>query len=218
MVNEKKQNTSPFRVKKVGDKYEYDFVSYDEWEKIMTNEDENCEDDYKMDENYKMIKLKDLISEDVDKDIKKNIDEIGRLDNEIDELQKKLKPLRSRYGDLLDNLLPILNSLGKEQVKTQNYIFKIVRKGYERQSFQYKEGFNRALDKVNSNIRLILKQILDDTKKMVKVAPSIQVSPIEIREISFKNWVKKFARKVLRKIMPKLKSVMMANRDLRKFV
>jgi len=32
---EKKQNTSPFRVKKVGDKYEYDFVSYDEWEKIM---------------------------------------------------------------------------------------------------------------------------------------------------------------------------------------
>ena len=218
MVNEKKQNTSPFRVKKVGDKYEYDFVSYAEWDKIMTNEDENCEDDYKMDENYKMIKLKDLISEDVDKDIKKNIDEIGRLDNEIDELQKKLKPLRSRYGDLLDNLLPILNSLGKEQVKTQNYIFKIVRKGYERQSFQYKEGFNRALDKVNSNIRLILKQILDDTKKMVKVAPSIQVSPIEIREISFKNWVKKFARKVLRKIMPKLKSVMMANRDLRKFV
>ena len=165
-----------------------------------------------------MIKLKDLISEDIDKDIKKNIDEIGRLDSEIDELQKKMKPLRNRYGELVDNLLPILNSLGKEQVKTQNYIFKIVRKGYERQSFQYKEGFNRALDKVNSNIRLILKQILDDTKKMVKVAPSIQVSPIEIREISFKNWVKKFARKVLRKIMPKLKSVMMANRDLRRFV
>ena len=42
----KKQNTNPFRIKKVGDKYEYDFVSYDEWEKIMTNEDENCEDDY----------------------------------------------------------------------------------------------------------------------------------------------------------------------------
>ena len=46
MFNEMKQNTNPFRIKKVGDKYEYDFVSYDEWEKIMTNEDENCEDDY----------------------------------------------------------------------------------------------------------------------------------------------------------------------------
>ena len=46
LTNNEKQNTSPFRVKKVGDnKYEYDFVSYDEWNKIMTNEDENCEDD-----------------------------------------------------------------------------------------------------------------------------------------------------------------------------
>ena len=165
-----------------------------------------------------MIKLKDLISEDIDKDIKKNIDEIGRLDSEIDELQKKMKPLRNRYGELVDNLLPILNSLGKEQVKTQNYIFKIVRKGYERQSFQYKEGFNRALDKVNSNIRLILKQILDDTKKMVKVAPSIQVSPIEIREISFKDWVKKYTRKVVRKIIPYMKVIVKTNNDLRKMI
>ena len=39
MVNEKKQNTSPFRVKKVGDKYEYDFVSYDEWEKIIEDDE-----------------------------------------------------------------------------------------------------------------------------------------------------------------------------------
>jgi len=46
LTNNEKQNTSPFRVKKVGDnKYEYDFVSYDKWNKIMTNEDENCEDD-----------------------------------------------------------------------------------------------------------------------------------------------------------------------------
>jgi hypothetical protein len=36
------KNTSPFRVKKVGEKFEYDFVSYDEWEKMMLNlEDEN---------------------------------------------------------------------------------------------------------------------------------------------------------------------------------
>jgi len=45
LANNEKQNNSPFRVKKVGDKYEYDFVSYDDWDKIMTNEDENCEDD-----------------------------------------------------------------------------------------------------------------------------------------------------------------------------
>ena len=118
----------------------------------------------------------------------------------------------------MDNVLPMLNKLGKEQYKTQNYIIRIIRKGYERQSFQYKEGFSRALDKVNKNVKRILEQILDDTKKMVKVAPSIQVSPIEIREISFKDWVKKFARKVVRKIIPYMKSVVKANNDLRKMV
>jgi len=167
-----------------------------------------------------MIKMKELLSlkEDVDKDIKRNIDEIGQLDRKIDELQKQLKPLRQKYGELVDNVLPLLNKLGKEQYKTQNYIIRIIRKGYERQSFQYKEGFNRALDKVNKNVKRILEQILDDTKKLVKVAPSIQVSPIEIREGSFTDWLKRFSRKVIRKIIPYMKSVIQGNRELRKLI
>jgi len=167
-----------------------------------------------------MIKMKELLSlkEDVDADIKKNIDEIGKLDSEIDELQKQLKPLRQKYGELVDNVLPMLNKLGKEQVRTKNYIFKIIRKQYTRQSYQYKIGFNRALDKVNKNVKRILEQILDDTKKLVKVAPSIQVSPIEIREISFKDWIKKYTRKVIKKIFPYMKSVVKANNDLKKMI
>jgi len=167
-----------------------------------------------------MIKMKELLSlkEDVDKDIKRNIDEIGRLDHKIDELQKKLKPLRKQYGELVDNVLPMLRKLGKEQYKTRNYIFKIIRKGYERQSFQYKEGFNKALDKVNSNIKQILREILEDTKKMVKIAPSFQVKPVEIREGSFRDWIKKYTRKVVRKIVPYMKSVIQGNRELRKLI
>ena len=92
-----------------------------------------------------MLKLKELITEDIDTDIKHNIDQIGSLQKEIDEIQKKLKPLKKEYGELVDNVLPILSKLGKEQMKTRNYIFKIIRKGYERQSFQYKEGFNKAV-------------------------------------------------------------------------
>jgi len=167
-----------------------------------------------------MIKMKELLSlkEDVDKDIKRNIDEIGKLDHKIDELQKQLKPLRKQYGELVDNVLPILKKLGKEQYKTRNYIFKIIRKGYERQSFQYKEGFNRALGKVNKNVKRILEQILDDTKKMVKISPSFQVKPVEIREGSFRDWIKKYTRKVIKKISPYMKSVMKANNDLRKMI
>ena len=162
-----------------------------------------------------MIKMKGLITEDIDTDIKHNIDQIGVLQKEIDEIQKKLKPLKKEYGELIDNVLPILSKLGKEQMKTRNYIFKIIRKGYERQSFQYKEGFNKALGKVNHNIKKILEQILDDTKKMVDVKPKFQVSPIHE---GFKEWIKSFTRKVLKKIIKPMKSIVSANKDLRKLI
>ena len=162
-----------------------------------------------------MIKMKGLITEDIDTDIKHNIDQIGSLQKEIDEIQKKLKPLKKEYGELVDNVLPILSKLGKEQMKTRNYIFKIIRKGYERQSFQYKEGFNKALGKVNNNIKKILEQILDDTKKMVDVKPKFQVSPIHE---GFKEWIKSFTRKVLKKIIKPMKSIVSANKDLRKLI
>jgi chromosome segregation ATPase len=195
---------------------ENDLARFDIWVNNLDTDEINTE----LKKKKNMIKMKELLSlkEDVDKDIKKNIDEIGKLDREIDDLQKKLKPLRNRYGELVDNVLPMLNKLGKEQYKTNNYILRIIRKGYERQSFQYKEGFNRALDKVNKNMKRILEQILADTKKMVKVAPTIQVSPIEIREISFKDWVKKYTRKVVRKIIPYMKVIVKTNNDLRKMI
>ncbi len=67
-------------------------------------------------------------------------------------------------------------------------------------------------------MKRILEQILDDTKKMVKVSPSFQVKPVEIREISFKDWVKKYTRKVVRKIIPYMKVIVKTNNDLRKMI
>ena len=194
---------------------ESDLARFDIWVNNLDKDEINTELKKK-----NMIKMKELLSltEDIDKDIKRNIDEIGKLDHKIDELQKKLKPLKKQYGELVDNVLPMLNKLGKEQYKTRNYIFKIIRKGYERQSFQYKEGFNRALDKVNKNVRRILEQVLDDTKKMVKISPSFQIKPVEIREGSFRDWIKKYTRKVVRKIIPYMKSVIQGNKELRKLI
>jgi len=191
------------------DYYEGDLDGFEIWLK-----------DFDTEEKDKMIKMVDLlgIKENIDKDIKQNIDELGQLNSEIDDLQKKLKPLRKQYGEMVDNLLPMLNKLGKEQVRTKNYIFKILRKGHWKSSYRYKEGFNTALDKVNKNMKRILEQILADTKKMVKVAPTIQVSPVEIREISFKDWVKKYTRKVVRKIFPYMKVIVKTNNDLRKMI
>lgn len=195
---------------------ENDLERFDIWVDNLDKDEINTE----LKKKKNMIKMKELLSltEDIDKDIKRNIDQIGSLQKEIDELQKKLKPLKKEYGELVDNVLPILSKLGKEQLKTKNYIFKIIRKGYERQSFQYKEGFNKALGKVNKNVKRILEQILDDTKKMVKVSPSFQIKPVEIREGSFKDWIKKFARKVVKKIIPYMKVIVKTNNDLRKMI
>ena len=106
---------------------ENDLARFDIWVNNLDTDEINTE----LKKKKNMIKMKELLSlkEDVDKDIKKNIDEIGQLNREIDELQKKLKPLRKQYGEMVDNLLPMLNKLGKEQVRTKNYIFKILRKG-----------------------------------------------------------------------------------------
>ena len=112
----------------------------------------------------------------------------------------------------------LYNKLGKEQVRTKNYIFKILRKGYWKSSYRYKEGFNTALHKVNKNVKRILEQVLDDTKKMVKISPSFQVKPVEIRESSFTDWIKKYTRKVVRKIFPYMKSVIQGNKELRKLI
>ena len=195
---------------------ESDLARFDIWANNLDTDEINTE----LKKKSNMIKMKELLSlkEDVDKDIKRNIDEIGELDHKIDELQMQLKPLKQKYGELVDNVLPMLNKLGKEQVRTKNYIFKIIRKGYERQSFQYKEGFNRALDKVNKNVKRILEQVLDDTKKMVKISPSFQVKPVEIREGSFRDWIKKYTRRVVRKIIPYMKVIVKTNNDLRKMI
>jgi len=234
---EKKQNTNPFRIKKVGDKYEYDFVSYDEWDQMMTDgkdvkwdyegdidgfelwlQNWNIDDEWEtyMNERNKMIKLKPLIKEDIEDEVKKNIDELGELQVEIDKLQGKLDPLKKQYSILVGSVLPILNQLGKEQQIAKNFIFRIIAKGYERKSVKYKEGFKQAMDRVNENTRKVLQTILDETKQMVRVSPRFKVSPIEMNEGRFRDWLKKLTRKLLFKLKKPLSLVKKGNQELRR--
>ena len=76
LANNEKQNNNPFRVKKVGDKYEYDFVSYDEWDRIMTNEDELGED---METGSSKKSIKDIITDLVEslRFHKKNMEQVS---------------------------------------------------------------------------------------------------------------------------------------------
>ena len=99
--NEDKNNTNPFRIKKVGDKYEYDFVSYSDWEKIMEEYDfEGSLDEFEVwlnnlkTETHPLMKQKELEWE-------KNSKELRDLIRKVQQRIEKEK--REELGEDLDD-------------------------------------------------------------------------------------------------------------------
>jgi hypothetical protein len=172
------------------------------------------------------MKLKDLISDDmlinekskmIETEIQKEINELGDLTKQIQKLKKQLIPLQKKYNDVMKEVIPVVEDLKKESLTTNKYIFQILKKGYQRQSFQYKEGFLESLDKVNENTKKILNQILEQTKKLTTIKPQIQIRPIEGIGDVFKKWINRF-KMVIRKLSKNFKGIKDGNKQLRKLV
>ncbi len=170
------------------------------------------------------MKLMDLIKDDfiinekskmIEKEIQKEIDELGTLTKQIEKLKKQLQPLQKKYGELIDDIIPVVEDLDDEVVLTDKYVLQILKKGYTRETFQYKEGFLTSLDKVNENTKKILKTILDQTKKMTKINPNIKVRPLEGVGDTIKKWVNNF-KSVIRKLTRNFKGIKDGNKQLRK--
>ena len=166
------------------------------------------------------MKLKELISEKivVDSKIQSEIDELGTLTQQIEKIKKQLKPLQKRYGEVVEEIIPIIDKLDKETLQTNNFIMKIIRRGYERENFSYKEGFLNGLNKVNENTKRILQQILEETKKLTKINPSFSVKPIgEGREGQLYSWYKWF-KVVIKRLTKNFKGISDGNKMLKRLV
>ena len=163
----------------------------------------------------------DIILEDkqqlIDKKIKKEIDELGMVMNQIKVLKKKLDPLQKRYGELVDVILPVVDELDSETFKTKNYVFKITKQGYERQTYSYKEGFLNGLDKVNENTKRVLKSILEETMRLTKIKPSFSVNPVESVGGTLKKWYNKF-KQIVRKLTKNIRGVKDGNKMLKRLI
>jgi hypothetical protein len=165
-----------------------------------------------------MIKLKDLIGEDIDKDIKQNINELGKLTEEINRVKNEiLKPMEDKYKEVVSTTLPILEKLGKETLTTKKYVFRILKKKHYRSSVSYRELFNTGLSKVNRQTRTLLNNLKDELTKMSLIGAKFSIQPIEGIGDNMKKLMKGFKMKI-KKLIPILKSVMKANNDLRKMV
>ena len=166
------------------------------------------------------MKLKELISEKVvvDSKIQSEIDELGILSQQIEKIKKQLQPLQKRYGEVVEEIIPIIDKLDKETLTTNNFIMKIIRRGYERENYSYKEGFLNGLNKVNENTKRILQQILEETKKLTKINPSFSVKPIgEGREGQLYSWYKWF-KVVIKRLSKNFKGISDGNKILRRLV
>ena len=167
------------------------------------------------------MKLKELISEKVvvDSKIQSEIDELGILSQQIEKIKKQLQPLQKRYGEVVEEIIPVIDKLDKETLTTNNFVMKIIRRGYERETFQYKEGFLNGLNKVNENTKKILQQILSETKKLTKIKPSFSVSPIGegIISVKLKQWYNRFMM-LVKKLSKNFKGISDGNKILRRLV
>ena len=166
------------------------------------------------------MKLKSLISEKVviDNSLQNEIDELGKLSQQIEKIKKQLKPLEKKYGEVVEKVIPIVDRLDKETLTTKSYVLKLIRKGFERETFSYKEGFLNGLNKVNENTKKILKQILEETKKLTKINPSFSVKPIgEGVGDKLKVWYNKF-KMMVRKLSKNFKGITDGNKILKRLI
>ena len=166
------------------------------------------------------MKLKELISEKVvvDSKIQSEIDELGILSQQIEKIKKQLQPLQKRYGEVVEEIIPVIDKLDKETLTTNNFVMKIIRRGYERENYSYKEGFLNGLNKVNENTKRILQQILEETKKLTKINPSFSVKPIgEGVGDTLKKWYNKF-KMVVKKLSKNFKGISDGNKMLKRLI
>jgi len=245
-TKKKKQNTNPFKIKKVGDKYEYDFVSYSDWEKMMEKYDYEGDwdgfdpDEYENLDNYvsrmekrfkkdtelkeknRTIKLKPLIKDEIlkeklDKEIERSVNELGDLSKQIDKLKNKLDPLTKRYGEIVEEIIPVVEGLSKENILTKKYVFRIIKKGFQRKTVSYREGFLQSLKKVNKSTRLILEKIIKETEKLTYVKPRFSISTMEGVGDTIKKWVNRF-KGLVKKVLPSLRHIRDENKKLKRFM
>ena len=167
------------------------------------------------------MKLKELISEKVvvDSKIQSEIDELGILSQQIEKIKKQLKPLQKRYGKVVEDIIPFIDKLDKETLTTKSYVLKLIRRGFERETFSYKEGFLNGITKVNENTKKILMGILEETKKLSKIKPSFSVSPIGegIISVKLKQWYNRFMM-LVKKLSKNFKGISDGNKILRRLV
>ena len=146
-------------------------------------------------EEVEVLRLNEV--EVTDPELQSQIQEFATLSDEIDRINNTLKKLKDRYSSLSDILLPLLNELAETKdnaLEVEDILVTIKKKGYERTSVGYKEAFEWLKDRVNPQMKKIVEEALEKTKKTSQIAPAIgvqrRVDENKVVDILSKYWNK----------------------------
>jgi septation ring formation regulator EzrA len=125
-----------------------------------------------------MIKLNEFK---IEADLNEKINEFGVLSDEIDRVKSKLSNLSQKYKVIENELRPLLEELHKQNqksLKTKKYLITLKRLGFTRDNYKYKQAFQTALTKVNTQTQKILDEVLKQTKTVSNVVSTIGVQKL----------------------------------------
>lgn len=121
-----------------------------------------------------------------DTEMQEAIREFAHLSNEIDRIANVLKQMEIRYKEIEGTIRPIIEELQDTQDKAlqvDDILVTIKKKGYERTSYAYKDAYDWLVSRVNPNMRKIVEESLESTKKTSKIAASISVQKLQENRI-----------------------------------
>jgi hypothetical protein len=113
-----------------------------------------------------------------DPGLEEQIKNFAELSDQIDRLQVELKRYESQYRELEEILRPLLEQLqeaDRKGLEIDGILVTIKRKGYQRESYAYKEAYEWLVQRVNPAMKALAQEALDTTKKVARIASSIGV-------------------------------------------
>ncbi len=104
------------------------------------------------------------------------LNKVGELNEKINSLQNELKPLQKEFNSLTSELIEGYQfDESLTRIENDNFCMLITKKGFVRNNYSYKKGFENSLSKVNENTRKVLQTELSKTETETFVKPKFEI-------------------------------------------
>ena len=133
-----------------------------------------------------------------DEELREMIKEFKNLKEELEALEPKLKMMKERHKEISGVLVEVMGPLKMAKgaiVDLLEFSLKIEKAGSERESYSYKAGIDFVLSAGPKRLVKKLEEILEASKTVTKISPSISVKN-NLDESVIKEKLVKFVEKV----------------------